>query len=88
VARALARAEVEAAGAAERILAGIHQVAINDAILATAARLRPASLRTLDAIHLATALALGADSAILVSYDRRLAEAASASGIPTASPTD
>ncbi len=86
VTRALARVGVGVGGADERVLAGIHQVAISDPILTAAARANPATLRTLDAIHLATALAAGPDLAVLVSYDRRLTEAAAAAGIPTASP--
>jgi hypothetical protein len=88
VARALARAGMGVDVALERILSRIHQVAISDQILSTAAGLNPASLRTLDAIHLATAMAAGSDIAVLVSYDRRLTEAAAAAGIPTASPQD
>jgi len=88
VARALARAGIGVDHTVERILSGIHQVALGDSILATAARLNPASLRTLDAIHLATAMAAGSDLSVLVSYDRRLTEAAAAAGIPTASPQD
>lgn len=88
VARALARAGIEADDAVVRVLSGIHQVAIGDLILTAAARLRPPSLRTLAAIHLATALAAGPDIHVLVSYDRRLAEAAAAAGIRTASPSD
>jgi predicted nucleic acid-binding protein len=55
-------------------------------IAAAAATIRPAMLRTLDAIHLASAAALGADLAAFVTYDRRLAEAARALGLPVASP--
>ena len=44
--------------------------------MAAAAALEPAELRTLDAIHLATALAVREDLAGLVTYDRRLAAAA------------
>ena len=87
VARALARVGIEVGVTVEQILAGIHQVAITDAILTAAARANPTTLRTLDAIHLATALAAGPDLAVFVSYDRRLTEAAAAAGIPTASPT-
>jgi uncharacterized protein len=41
-------------------------------------------LRTLDAIHLATALEVGAGEMLV--YDRRLADAASAGGIVVLSP--
>jgi len=45
-------------------------------ILAAAAVLEPSALRTLDAIHLATALVVREDLDGLVTYDRRLAAAA------------
>ncbi len=52
-----------------------------------AGMLRPAVLRSLDALHLAAALELGDEMAGLVSYDRRLNAAARASGIPVISPS-
>ena len=45
-------------------------------ILSAAAALEPSALRTLDAIHLATALVVREDLAALVTYDGRLAAAA------------
>jgi len=48
------------------------------ALLASAASLAPLSLRSLDAIHLATAVSLQPDIDGIVVYDRRLAEAARA----------
>ncbi len=61
-------------------------VGLEPGIAAAAASIGPATLRTLDAIHLASAAALGADLAAFVTYDRRLAEAARALGLPVASP--
>ena len=43
-------------------------------------------LRTLDAIHIATALALGDDLEAIVSYDERMVESARLLGLVTASP--
>ena len=68
-------------GASERrrsreVLARIALVDVDRRILAAAAALDPPGLRTLDAIHLATALAVREDLAALVTYDRRLAAAA------------
>jgi len=48
--------------------------------------MEPATLRSLDALHLASALSLGADLSGIVVYDGRLLEAATAAGIPTATP--
>lgn len=51
-----------------------------------AGRLDPANLRSLDALHLAAALELGDDLDGFITYDRRLAEAAMALGLPVTSP--
>jgi predicted nucleic acid-binding protein len=51
-----------------------------------AGQLGPASLRTLDALHLASALELGSDLDGLVTYDDRLATAARASEIEVLAP--
>lgn len=50
-------------------------------ILKRAATLTPDDLRTLDAIHLATALSVGVPDLDFLTYDRRLAEAAKAQGL-------
>jgi hypothetical protein len=51
-----------------------------------AARLVPAELRSLDALHLASALSLHDDLEGMVSYDERLSNAARACGVAVASP--
>ena len=55
-------------------------------VLETASRLPDPMLRTLDAIHVATALLIRDDLDVLVSYDHRMLAAAAARGLPTASP--
>jgi uncharacterized protein len=55
-------------------------------VLDSAARLEPRSLRSLDAVHLATALSLGEDLGVMIAYDERLLDAAAQKGIPTANP--
>jgi len=85
LARAAARVGGEAPGRIEHVLAGLTLVPADAAIRAVAARLRPASLGTLDAIHLATALAVDAE-AILV-YDRCLADAAAAHVLTVLAPS-
>lgn len=85
VSSALARTEVARAllpfGAAAvdrgaEVLQGFDVVRMNDRILRAAGMLRPSELRSLDAIHLATAQQLGHDLACLCTYDDRMAEAA------------
>lgn len=72
---------------AEDTLARIALIRIDDAVIAAASEIDPADLRSLDAIHLATALSLGADLGVFVSYDRRLVEAADKARIPAAAPS-
>lgn len=55
-------------------------------ILESASRLPDPLLRSLDAIHLATALTVRPEVDTLLSYDERLLAAASAHGLPTAAP--
>jgi predicted nucleic acid-binding protein len=59
-------------------------VDLMDALLRDAAGLASASVPTLDALHLASALRIEADE--FVAYDRRLVAAARASGLAVASP--
>lgn len=71
---------------AERVLARVSRVSMSGPLLASAAVLGPPNLRSLDAIHLATALSLDGLDAV-VTYDRRLADAAADAGLTVASPT-
>ena len=52
----------------------------------SAGELGPAALRSLDALHLATALEMGADLTGLVTYDERLAEASRGVGLAVVTP--
>lgn len=55
-------------------------------MLGAAGELQPAGVRSLDAIHLATAQLLGADLGRLVTYDARMRDAAQALRLRTHSP--
>jgi len=68
------------------LLAQSSLLAIDTHVLDTAARLSPPSLRSLDAIHLASALQLRDELTAFVAYDDRLLAAASGLGMPVASP--
>jgi len=70
---------------AEAVLESVELLAIDAGIIAEAARLQPASLRSLDAIHLATALGVAGLDA-LVTYDDELGRAAEANGLRVLSP--
>jgi len=64
----------------------VDLIGIDDRILDAAGTLEPLVLRTLDAIHLATALAVGDDLEGIVTYDERMIDAARLLGLPTATP--
>jgi len=84
--RACRRLGEGVADSAEASLSNIALVPMEEAVLAVARRLDPSELRSLDAIHLATALSIGADLGALFSYDDRLTVAAVAAGVRALSP--
>ncbi|SDY00460.1 PIN domain [Geodermatophilus africanus] len=71
---------------ARTLLAGVDLVPITQGLLAAAADLGPSSLRSPDALHLATALGLGPVLDAFVVYDERLAQAATDAGLPVVAP--
>lgn len=83
--RAASRTKVDATHL-DRVLTDLEVVELDAATAGTAARAQPPTLRTLDAIHLATALALLPDLDAFVTYDDRLADAARAIGLPVVRP--
>lgn len=70
----------------DAILSSVDVVLVDVAIGRVAASLTPPALRTLDAIHLATALALTGELDAFVTYDDRLAAAARELGLPVVRP--
>ena len=70
----------------DRVVDEVEVIEVNEAIARVAAMLQPQVLRTLDAIHLATALALVPDLDAFVTYDDRLADAARVLGLPVVRP--
>jgi predicted nucleic acid-binding protein len=80
VARALLPFGEEIVAGGAEVLRRCTVVRVNDRILRAAGRLLPAELRSLDAIHLATAHELGGDLGRLCTYDDRMATAARALG--------
>jgi predicted nucleic acid-binding protein len=86
VARALLSLGPQAIQHGDNVLARVDLVRVNDRILNAAAML-PVDLRSLDAIHLATAQHLGADLARIVTYDDRMENAAENLGLTVARPT-
>jgi uncharacterized protein len=74
------------ASAAREGLASVALLPLDEPLLAQAATLAPPTLRTLDALHLASALSIGTDLGVLLVYDTRLRQAAVDAGLPVASP--
>jgi uncharacterized protein len=87
VVRAVAPGGPSAIAHGRRVLARIEQVNIDSTLLDAAAVLAPGSLlRSLDAIHLAAALTIGADLRAVVTYDERMQVAAADLGLVTEAP--
>jgi uncharacterized protein len=92
---ALARVEVPRAvrahgpGAVSRaraLLARVSLLHLDDALLDAAANLEGPHLRSLDAIHVASAQTVAARDATLVTYDGRMADVAKRHGLAVAAP--
>jgi hypothetical protein len=86
--RAVTRAMPTLLPDARDLLLAFSFVAIDDDVVEAAMNEPDRGLRSLDAIHLATARVLGEDLDALVSYDDRLLKAATDAGLATASPRD
>lgn len=68
------------------MLDAVTKVRLPTSVFGAAGRLGPEVLRSLDALHPASALDLGDSLDGLVTYDERLARAAESNGIPVLSP--
>lgn len=84
--RAARRHSAAAATIAGHVLSSIDLIMMTPEVLGDAASIDPAGLRTLDAIHLATARQIGSSLSAFVAYDARLLDAAVAVGLPVISP--
>jgi predicted nucleic acid-binding protein len=70
---------------AARVVAGLRLLAI-DPIVPAAAQIGGTTLRSLDAIHLATALSISGELGALITYDNRMISDGQAIGLPVLSP--
>lgn len=73
---------------ADELLRPVAAIPLEESLLASAEMIHPASVATLDAIHLATAVHLAEVSPLdaIVTYDRRLAEGAREHGLKVLAP--
>jgi len=69
------------------VLASVTTTRLSAAICDAAGRVDPPAMRSLDALHLASALDLGDDLEALVCYDDRFADGARRLGIQVLAPT-
>ena len=70
----------------DEALEGLTLISLDRVVLRVAAGFEHPGLRSLDAIHIASALSTGSDLQAFVSYDRRQVEAAAGAGLPVVSP--
>ena len=84
--RAVRRGAPDYLPRADLLLTQVGQVGLSHAVVESASRLPDPALRSLDAIHLATALVLGEEVSAFVTYDKRLFAAAQAQRLPVAAP--
>jgi predicted nucleic acid-binding protein len=86
VQRAVRRSAPAALPAVPATLARIYRLEIDATVRAAAASFPDPQIRSLDAIHLATALQVGGQLQSFVTYDSRLLALAQLAGLPVASP--
>lgn len=71
---------------ARALIAGLDLIPLSGAVLDEAANVGGTTLRSLDAIHLASALSIQAGLSTFIVYDHRLADAASTAGLEPLAP--
>lgn len=84
--RACGRYGAKYAADARDWLVGLALLPLDDGIVDAATAIGPTPLRSLDTLHLATALSIRDDIGAFVVYDDRLATAAAEHGLPVVSP--
>lgn len=84
--RVCRRRDEEAVADARGLLGGLDLIPIAVAVVERATAIGPPDLRSLDAIHLASALSIKDDLISLVTYDQRLVSAAVEQQIHVATP--
>ena len=86
VVRAVRASDPAAVPRARSAIATLTLLRLDDNLYELAADLDPPSLRSLDAVHLAAAAAVGPDLAGIVTYDARMEEGARALGLEIEAP--
>lgn len=78
--------EIDAGDRVSSLIATVELLELDAEVARRAGELNPATLRTLDAIHLASALVIAPEVDAVVAYDTRLAAAARAAGLAVVAP--
>lgn len=86
VVRACSRVDTSARDVAEHVVRSLDLIAVDTEILEEAALLEPVEQRTLNAIHLASALLLRETIGTAITYDGRTLAAMAAAGLPAVAP--
>lgn len=84
--RTVARHRPRSLDGAECLLGAMTLIALSHQLTARASWVKPAELRSLDAIHVASAMAMQEDLEALVTYHGRMIDAGRIAGLPVASP--
>ena len=85
--RAVRRVAPDLTNRAGEVVAQVSVVEVSEPIRARAALLEPATVRSLDALHLATAIEVGDALDAVITYDARMAEAARSLGLVVTAPS-
>ncbi len=72
---------------ARQLLDGLDVLPITDKVIDLAETIGPATLRSLDAIHLASAAQIRSELTVFVAYDARLLDGCRSLDLPAATPT-
>lgn len=72
---------------ARRLLQRLPMIEVDRTLFRQAGLLGPSTMRSLDAIHIATAMSLGPDLGVMITYDERMVAAAGLFGLPVALPS-
>ena len=86
VVRAVHASDPAAVPRAWQVIGELALIRLDGDLYERAAVLDPPSLRSLDAVHLASALSIGAELAGVLTYDQRMIEGAEALGMSVVSP--
>jgi predicted nucleic acid-binding protein len=84
--RALARYAPQAVTRLHPVLDQVELINMTPRVRTLAQTVRPVTVRSLDAVHLGTALSIRRTLTSFVTYDKRLLDAAAAAGLPVHSP--